>query len=219
MSEDLERDGAGNEPDGLHHDEIVTNLLSLQARLRGNGEEPTAPLRAAPAPMPAPVIEAARATLAQIFDGEPASEGVVEVTAGDLTVIAELQPEPEPEPEPQPAKPAKSDGAKSSEAAPAIVVPDPDVEAIAERLARLELELLGMGQSIGSLRDEVGDRVARLREDLWPEVEDVRTRLAGVEGRLLEVLATHREYVSKALDEHFAKMSEAISRAWSGDEL
>jgi hypothetical protein len=90
---------------------------------------------------------------------------------------------------------------------------DEDVRALSERLRRLEEELDGVFETIGRL----------LRSDGAPSGDARRAagelaRVDGIEERLIGVLAEEGDRISRALDDHFARIERVLASGERGPD-
>jgi hypothetical protein len=83
---------------------------------------------------------------------------------------------------------------------------DDDVRALSERLRRVEEELDGVFETIGRLlRSDDDSSAISLRAAA--ELD----RLGGLEDRVMGVLAEERDRISRALDDHFARIERVLT--------
>ena len=180
-----------------YHNDIVDNLIGLQARLRERASRaaqawvlPERPGSAAPAPDPAAVQAGPRRMSRHRGKQAPAPSP---------TATVELPWAPE-------------DWIAAAEQDLEVIdAPAPAVEAhVVERVRDLEEGTADLADSVTAVYAEVGEQIVDLRKEMSSEVEDLRGHQDEVEARIREVLVAHRDQIRRILDEHFAAMRKAV---------
>jgi hypothetical protein len=123
---------------------------------------------------------------------------------------------PTADPSSPPAPPKRPDDVAVVERGISIVTgggADDDVRALSERLRRVEEELDGVFETIGRL----------LRSDDDSSANSLRAaaeldRLGRLEDRVMGVLAEERDRISRALDDHFARIERVLTSGAPTDE-
>ena len=214
----------------FEHDDVVSSLLDLQRRLRGSeagaGETPPDDL---PAGTSVRTIEEPGSQEPGTQDpgtqepktqepGSPAprSPQGVEVSETDLSVLMTPAPEREPgEPDPVAA------GARFAPVTqlPTTAAGDVRVSVLAQRLSRLEQDLSGVLESIGTMQDdvtavvtaEVAGRMTSMQEEADARAARlVAERMDAVSNRLTGELGAQRRNLAGLLEQRIAEMEATL---------
>ncbi len=207
---------------GTEHDDVMSSLLDLQRRLRGDGSKLGEASTPAPDPSAPPATTITR-------DPRPADPDVVEVSEPDLSVL--MTPTGPSEPERDRFAPVTQ--------LPTAAVADGRVSALADRLARLEDDLSGMLGSIEAAnRDtkvDVESKVTALQAELAARIERLQAesearlqrslaeRMYAVESRLVGDLREQRDGLASLIGQRFegmdARLRQAIREAVRGPRV
>jgi hypothetical protein len=152
------------------HEQVVTSLHDLQAKLRGEVVDET---------------PAADATPAETIIDIPEAEDPKESSAGSPATL-ELDASPEETPEssdvqvlvtPDPDGAAEREDFAPVTTLPVAGAPEPRLVALSDRLARIEQEMSQVTDRVGSVADPRDDRILALEQRLRHEVGSQRADL------------------------------------------
>jgi hypothetical protein len=207
---------------GTEHDDVMSSLLDLQRRLRGDGSKLGEASTPAPDPSAPPSTTITR-------DPRPADPDVVEVSESDLSVL--MTPT-------GPSEPQRDRFAPVTQL-PTSAVADGRVSALADRLARLEDDLSGMMGSIEAVnrdtRVDVESKVTALQAELAARIERLQAesearlqrslaeRMYAVESRVVGDLREQRDGLASLIGQRFegmdARLRQAIREAVGGPRV
>jgi hypothetical protein len=207
---------------GTEHDDVMSSLLDLQRRLRGDGSKLGEASTPAPDPSAPPSTTITR-------DPRPADPDVVEVSESDLSVL--MTPT-------GPSEPQRDRFAPVTQL-PTAAVADGRVSALADRLARLEDDLSGMMGSIEAVnrdtRVDVESKVTALQAELAARIERLQAesearlqrslaeRMYAVESRVVGDLREQRDGLASLIGQRFegmdARLRQAIREAVGGPRV
>jgi hypothetical protein len=187
---------------GKEHEDVMSSLLDLQRRLRGDSSTLGDAQTVVEAPTPTSEPSAPVGTIAQ--DVPPAHPDVVAVSEQDLTVFMTPTGSSDPEVEKERFAPVTQ--------LPTSAVADDRVAALAGRLAQLEEDLSGVMGSIQSVREDVradlASKVTALQADVDVRVSflkaDVSSQVAA------EVTAEMTAKVQRLQAESHARMQQTF---------
>jgi uncharacterized protein YhaN len=202
----------------IEHGEVVSSLLDLQRRLRG---DPGAPQRSPDAPP----SETPVATASPPIDA-PRSAETVEISEPDVTVLTtpEMVPRPD-EPrivQPEPTIPIPTERFAPVTQLPTSTAGDDRLSGLVQRLTRLEDDLSGVLGSIESMRTDVttsvtSDIAERMtsaqRQDDARIARIVADRMDAVSKRLSAEIVLQRRQLAALLEQRIGTVEESLRDA------
>jgi uncharacterized small protein (DUF1192 family) len=181
-----------NDDRSTGHDDVMSSLLDLQARLRGGDaaadESPASTEGAA---------DVARRTTVSTATPEP-----VTVVERDLSILMGATPA------------STSERLAPVTQLPTAAVADDRIAALTQRLSRLEGDLSEVIGALGTMREEVAsdtdERIGAVRREVTRTLTE---RLDAVESRVVDELRVQREDLTGLVGERFRSMDERLHRA------